>query len=81
MDPNPDYEDLLSALSREHADFLIVGGYAVMKYTEPRYTKDLDVWVGASRANAAKERVGRPQDLLDLQKLLPLRTDKRRVKR
>jgi hypothetical protein len=29
-----------------------VGGYAIMKYTEPRYTKDLDVWVEASQENA-----------------------------
>ena len=30
----------------------MVGGYAVMLYTEPRYTKDLDIWVGASLENA-----------------------------
>jgi len=24
---------------------MVVGGYAVMTYTEPRYTKDLDSWV------------------------------------
>jgi hypothetical protein len=33
---------------------LAIGGYAVMKYTEPRYTEDLDVWVEPSRKNAAK---------------------------
>jgi hypothetical protein len=33
---------------------LIVGGYAVMKYTEPRFTKDLDVWVRNSPPNAAR---------------------------
>ena len=32
--------------------YLVVGGYAVMKYTEPRYTKDLDVWVEATPKNA-----------------------------
>jgi hypothetical protein len=32
--------------------YLVVGGYAVMKYTEPRYTKDLDIWVEASAKNA-----------------------------
>jgi hypothetical protein len=31
-----------------------VGGYAVMKYAEPRFTKDLDVWVRNSPENAAK---------------------------
>jgi hypothetical protein len=33
---------------------LIVGGYAVMEYTEPRYTKDLDVWVNDSPENSLK---------------------------
>ncbi|MCX6631251.1 MAG: nucleotidyltransferase [Candidatus Solibacter sp.] len=35
-------------------EYLIVGGYAVMKYTEPRYTKDLDVWVHNSPPNAVR---------------------------
>jgi len=30
----------------------VIGGYAVMLYTEPRYTKDLDIWVEASAENA-----------------------------
>ena len=67
MNHHHDFEELLSALSGEHADFLVVGAYAVMKYTEPRYTKDLDIWVGASRANAKKvyralQRFGAPLD-------------------
>jgi len=32
----------------------VVGGYAVMLYTEPRYTKDLDIWVDASAENALR---------------------------
>jgi hypothetical protein len=32
--------------------YLIVGGYAVMIHTEPRYTKDRDLWVDRSGANA-----------------------------
>jgi hypothetical protein len=31
-----------------------VGGFAVMKYGEPRYTKDLDVWVHNSPQNSAR---------------------------
>lgn len=30
----------------------MVGAYAVMEYTEPRFTKDLDVWVKVDPANA-----------------------------
>jgi hypothetical protein len=29
-----------------------VGGYAVMKYSEPRYTKDLDLWIATDSENA-----------------------------
>jgi len=32
----------------------VIGGYAVMLYSEPRYTKDLDIWVEASDENATK---------------------------
>jgi hypothetical protein len=57
MATNPDFRDLFAAFYAEGADFLIVGGHAVMLYTEPRYTKDIDVWVRPSRENA--ERVFR----------------------
>lgn len=33
---------------------MIVGAYAVMNYTEPRYTKDLDVWIEPSQVNAER---------------------------
>jgi hypothetical protein len=33
---------------------MVVGGYAVMLYTEPRYTKDLDIWVEATPDNAQR---------------------------
>lgn len=31
---------------------MIVGAFAVMKYSEPRFTKELDIWVEASSENA-----------------------------
>jgi hypothetical protein len=31
-----------------------VGGFAVMLYSEPRYTKDLDIWVEVSAENASR---------------------------
>ena len=33
---------------------MIVGGYAVMRYTEPRFTKGLDLWVEAGTENAER---------------------------
>jgi len=49
-----DFEEILSALESSRAKYLIVGGHAVMYYTEPRFTKDLDVFIEASKENAAK---------------------------
>ena len=52
MAVSPDYRELLHFFNEHGVEYLIVGGYAVMKYTEPRYTKDLDVWVRNSQSNA-----------------------------
>jgi hypothetical protein len=49
---NSDFKDLLRIFNEGNVRYLVVGGYAVIKYTEPRYTKDLDVWVEASPTNA-----------------------------
>jgi hypothetical protein len=54
MATNPDFRDLLSALSAERAEYLIVGAHAVMLYTAPRYTKDLDIWVRPTPENAQR---------------------------
>ena len=51
---SPHYRELLHTLNVFEVEYLIVGGYAVMKYTEPRYTKDLDVWVGNSPRNSVR---------------------------
>ena len=48
------YKELLQILNEHQVEYLIVGGYAVMKYSEPRYTKDLDVWVNSSPSNSEK---------------------------
>jgi Nucleotidyl transferase of unknown function (DUF2204) len=54
MGENPHYRELLQLLNKFQTEFLIVGGFAVMKYGEPRYTKDLDVWVHNSLENSAR---------------------------
>jgi hypothetical protein len=48
---NSNFRELLSVFNRFHVRYLVVGGYAVMRYTEPRYTKDLDVWVDPNPEN------------------------------
>jgi hypothetical protein len=54
MAENPHYKELLQLLNQFEVEYLIVGGYAVMKYGEPRYTKDLDVWVRNSAQNSIR---------------------------
>jgi hypothetical protein len=43
----------LRLFSEFRIKYLVVGGYAVIKYTEPRYTKNLDLWIKADPKNAA----------------------------
>ncbi len=40
---NSDFKELLQIFAEEEVDYLIVGGYAVIHYTQPRYTKDIDI--------------------------------------
>lgn len=44
----------MNLFNEASARYLIVGGYAVIEHTEPRYTKDLDIWVGTDPKNALK---------------------------
>lgn len=50
---NSDFTALLKLFSDKRVRYLIIGGYAVIQYAEPRYTKDLDVWISTDMANAA----------------------------
>lgn len=45
---NTDFKELLNTFNEHGVKYLIVVGYAVMKHTELRFTKDLDIWVEAS---------------------------------
>lgn len=49
-----DYKDLLRILNRHRVKYLIVGAYAVIYYSEPRYTKDLDIWIKPEKKNAER---------------------------
>lgn len=65
MDANKDFKDLLRCLNQEKVEYIVVGAYAVIFYTEPRYTKDIDVWVrpdddNAQRVFAALKKFGAP---------------------
>ena len=45
---SPDYEDLFSTLNAFKIKYLVVGAHAVIFYTQPRFTKDMDVWIPAA---------------------------------
>ena len=49
---SPDFKELLSLLEKHSVRYLVVGGYAVMRYTEPRFTKDLDLLIAVDESNA-----------------------------
>jgi hypothetical protein len=54
MNSVADFEDLL-ALFREHpVRYLIVGELAFILRAKPRYTKEMDLWVGGTAENIAR---------------------------
>jgi len=42
----------LNLFEKHKVRYLVVGAYAVMKYSEPRFTKDLDLWIATDIENA-----------------------------
>lgn len=51
---NSDFRDLFWSLNRSGARYLLVGAHAVAFYAQPRFTKDLDVWVEPTASNASR---------------------------
>jgi hypothetical protein len=51
---NSDFRDLLQLFAKHEVRCLVVGGYAVMYYSQPRFTKDLDLWLQPSVENASR---------------------------
>ncbi len=51
---NSDFSELFAAFNAAEVRYLVVGAYAVIHYTEPRYTTDLDVWVAGTPENAPR---------------------------
>ncbi len=50
----PDFLEFLAALNRHGVRYLVIGGYAVAFHGYPRATKDLDLWLEATPANAER---------------------------
>ena len=54
MDTVQDFEDLLATLERHQVRYLIIGGLAFIYHAKPRYTKDMDLWIGPAAENVAR---------------------------
>lgn len=49
-----DFKEFAELLNSNGVEYLIVGGYALAAYGHPRYTGDLDFWVGTDPGNAKR---------------------------
>jgi len=78
-----DYEDLFKTLNAYKIKYLVVGAHAVIYYSEPRYTKDIDIWIPADlnepqKVYEALKKFGAPlthispQDFSDQQMILQI---------
>ena len=70
MDLAPDLIDVLGEFEAFGVEYLVIGGWAVSTHAKPRYTKDLDLWIGTSPVNLAKAvralaAFGAPRELLE----------------
>ena len=54
MDTVQDFEDLLALLERHEVRYLIIGGLAFIYHAKPRYTKDMDLWIGPDPGNVER---------------------------
>ena len=70
MDLSPDLTDVLAEFENFGVEYLVVGGWAVSTHARPRFTKDLDLWIGTSAVNLermvqALAAFGAPRELLE----------------
>ena len=54
MELSQDFKEFIESLNVSRVRYLVVGGYAVALHGHPRYTKDLDVWIDCTPANAKR---------------------------
>ena len=48
---NSDFTESVENFQRQQVKYLITGDYTIVQHAEPRYTKDLDMWVNTDRQN------------------------------
>jgi hypothetical protein len=50
----PDFKEFIQSINSAQVEYLLIGGYAVGFHGAPRFTADIDIWVGLHAANALK---------------------------
>ncbi|MFH0764403.1 MAG: hypothetical protein V1927_05315 [Candidatus Omnitrophota bacterium] len=54
MRTEKDFEELLRLFNKNKVRYCVIGAYAVAFYAEPRYTKDMDIFVEPDKDNARR---------------------------
>jgi hypothetical protein len=54
MQIESDFKEFIRLLNKNYVKYIIVGGYAYSYYAEPRFTKDIDIFIQISPDNAEK---------------------------
>lgn len=54
MNLHPDFREFIESLNNRGAEYLLVGGYAVVMYGYVRATGDMDIWIRNSEENAER---------------------------
>ena len=49
-----DFKEFLNLLRANSVEYLLIGAYAVGYHGYPRATRDLDIWIAATRENAER---------------------------
>lgn len=49
-----DFKEFFELLNKNDVQYLIVGGFAYSFYAEPRYTKDIDIFISTANQNPQK---------------------------
>ncbi len=61
MELNSDFKGIFKIFNKYKVKYLLIGGYAVIYYTEPRFTKNIDIWIEPEIKNAGKVYKAMPE--------------------
>lgn len=54
MKQEKDYEEFIKLLNKNKVRYCVVGAYAIAFYAQPRYTKDIDIFIKPDKKNGEK---------------------------